>query len=81
MSFRQIDCRNAPAAGFDLGWTLTIGNQTSQAPVTSYAGPVVDATGLQVSGLLVNGTLTPLSAPDSLGNLTLVRDGDEGRVL
>jgi hypothetical protein len=31
-----IDCFTSAGAGFDIGWTLTIGNQTSQSPVTSY---------------------------------------------
>ena len=33
---KTIECSTTPGAGFDIGWTLTIGNQTSQSPVTSY---------------------------------------------
>ena len=31
-----ILCYTSEGAGSNLGWTLTIGNQTSQSPVTNY---------------------------------------------
>jgi hypothetical protein len=36
-----INCTTAPGAGPGLSWTVSIGNQTSQAPVTAYAPPVL----------------------------------------
>ena len=34
-----INCTTAPGAGVGLSWVVSIGNQTSQAPVTAYAAP------------------------------------------
>jgi hypothetical protein len=32
----QVNCTTTEGAGVDISWVLTIGNQTSQSPVTSY---------------------------------------------
>ncbi len=38
-----VHCYTMPGAGVNIGWTLTIGGQTSQSPVTSYAVPTITA--------------------------------------
>jgi hypothetical protein len=36
VAHRQVNCSTSAGAGYDMTWVLTIGDQTSQAPVTSY---------------------------------------------
>ncbi len=36
-----INCSTAPGAGAGLSWVVSVGGQTSQAPVTSYAPPEI----------------------------------------
>jgi hypothetical protein len=53
-----VNCTTAPGVGTGLAWVVSIGNQTSQAPVTSYASPEImyvgvrTDTGLSDSALL-----------------------------
>ncbi len=36
VAHRQVNCTTTAGAGSDITWVLTIGNQTSQSPVTNY---------------------------------------------
>lgn len=49
-----LNCTTAPGAGTGMSWVVSIGDQTSQAPVTGYAGPTI------ALAVLVNGTLLTL---------------------
>ena len=61
-----INCSTSAGAGFNIGWTLSIGNQTSQSPVTAYSTPTI--TDVRMVSMLVNGTT--YNATDPIGNLT-----------
>jgi hypothetical protein len=51
---RKINCTTTEGAGFGIVWLLTIGNQTSQSPTTSFAAPTV--TSVRVAYLWVGGS-------------------------
>jgi hypothetical protein len=71
---RKINCTTTEGAGFSIVWLLTIGNQTSQSPVTNYRAPTLDA--VRVSMVLANGSL--VSAGDPMGSLgSLATEGGE----
>jgi hypothetical protein len=75
---RKINCTTTEGAGFSIVWVLTIGNQTSQSPTTSYKAPTI--TSLRMASVFVNDTLVAASSP--VGSLTsLATEGGEVLVL
>lgn len=41
-----LNCTTSPGAGTGLNWVITVGNQTSQSPVTAYTPPSITSTTL-----------------------------------
>ncbi|MFY7873630.1 MAG: IPT/TIG domain-containing protein, partial [Limnohabitans sp.] len=75
---RKINCTTTEGAGFSIVWVLTIGNQTSQSPTTSYKAPTI--TSLRMSQVLVSDVLVAASSP--VTSLTsLATEGGEVIVL
>jgi len=75
---RKINCTTTEGAGFSIVWVLTIGNQTSQSPTTSYKAPTI--TSLRMASVFVNDVLVAASSP--VGSLTsLATEGGEVLVL
>ena len=69
VAHRQVNCSTTAGAGSDVSWVLTIGNQTSQSPVTSYATPAITSVRMQL--VLSNGSLvSPADPVASLSQLS-----------
>jgi hypothetical protein len=58
---QRVNCTTTEGAGFSIVWLLTIGNQTSQSPVTSYGVPTL--TSVRVQALRIGGVLVPSLDP------------------
>ncbi len=71
---RRVNCTTTEGAGYGIVWVVTIGNQTSQSPVTNYRPPTI--TTLRMASVMVNGSL--VAAVDPVGALaTLATEGGE----